>query len=465
MTPRDYQTKGVNAVIKKISEGYKRIIFQLATGGGKTVCMSYLISRYLKKFVNGKIVILVHRQELQTQTLRALKAFGVENVKVVMIETFCNAIKKHGVTDYDLIICDECHIGNHKKIFEHYKDSSTIIIGFSATPISATKKHPMKADYETIVCGVEINDLIESGNLSPCIHYTPDTGIDKSAIKKTAGEYNLASMATEFSKPKLIDAVVDTYKKYANGKKTLIFNTTIEHSILVHNCFKDNGFNSRTLDSNYEDEARKETLKWFEETPGAILNNVSILTAGFDCPSIEAVMFNRSTKSLPLWLQCCGRGARPSKGKEYFLLIDLGDNIQGEGHGYWNQKHDWEMYFLHPDKPGDGVAPMKNCPGCDALIHMAITKCPICGEEMPREKVYSDMLLELKILPDKPIKKNSSPALESAVNEVVRRIDKLNMPFLDKRELLKKTLIDLYDSASWELKPHLLNHLLNKYAA
>lgn len=463
MKPRDYQLKGVNSVIKKISEGYKRIVFQLATGGGKTVCMSYLIHRYLLKFTDGKIVILVHRQELQHQTLKALSAFGVTNVKVVMIESFMNQVKKNGVMPYDMVIIDECHVGNFKKVFEHYEE--TIIIGFSATPISATKKHPLKADYQTIVCGIEINDLIASGNLSPCIHYTPDTGMDKSLIKKTAGEYNMASMAAEFSKPKLVDAVVDSYEKYSKGKKTLIFNTTIEHSILVHNCFKDKGYNSRTLDSNFTDEARKEVLQWFEDTEGAILNNVSILTAGFDCPSIEAVIFNRSTKSLPLWLQCCGRGARIKEGKEYFLLIDLGDNIQGEGHGYWNQKHDWEMYFLHPDKPGEGVAPTKNCPECDALIHMAVTLCPYCKHEMPREIVYSDMILELKILPDKPVKKNSSPALESAVNEVVRKIDKLNIPHLDKRELLRKSLVELYDSASWELKPHLLKHLLNKYAA
>lgn len=464
ITPHDYQHKLVNEIARKISERYKRILAQLATGGGKTVVFSYLIQRYLKRSISAKITILVHREELQEQTAKTLLKFGVDNIRVQMVETFCNAIKKNGAYEYDMIIIDECHIGNFKKVFEHYRDTETIILGFTATPISATKKHPLKMDYETIVTGVEINELIRRGNLTPAIHYSPDIGVDKKSIKKTAGEYNMASMAIEFSKPKLVDAVIHNYEKLCKGKKTIVFNTTIEHSILVHNCFKNNGYNSRFMDSKgTSKEERKDILQWFKNTPDAILNNVGILTAGFDEPTIEAVIFNRSTKSLPLWLQCMGRGARVSNGKEFWLAIDLGDNIRGEGHGYWHQHHDWEQYFLHPDQPGEGAAPMKDCPECQAMIFMAATKCHVCGHEMPRETVYSDMVMELKIMPDKPIKKNSQIALEDAVFNAASKIKKLTLEPDQKTEMLKSTLIKLYDQAGWELKPYLVKHLIQKY--
>jgi len=462
MTPHDYQIKLVNDLAEKIQQGFKRIVAQLATGGGKTVAMSYLIQRYLKRNPSAKITIIVHREELVTQTEKTLKAFGILSIKVQMVETFCNQIKKHGANNYDLLIIDESHIGNFKKVFEHYQD--TLIIGFTATPISATKKHPLKSDYQTIVIGVEITELIKRGNLTPCIHYSPDIGVDKSAIKKTAGEYNMVSMAQEFSKPKLIDAVIHNYVKLAKGKKTLVFNTTIEHSILVHNCFKEHGHNSRSLDSkNSSKEERSKTLLWFKETPDAILNNVGILTAGFDEPSIEAVIFNRSTKSLPLWLQCLGRGARVFPNKDFWLAIDLGGNISGEGHGYWHHKHDWEMYFLHPDKPGSGAAPMKECPKCQAMIFMAATKCHICGHLMPREIVYSDMILELKIMPDN-IKRNSQPALESAIEFTISKIKNLHLEPEEKTEMIKIALPKIYDTAGWELRPYTLKHLIQKYA-
>lgn len=463
--PHDYQEELVNNIAKKIQDKFTSILVQLATGGGKTVVMSYLIQRYLKRNIAGKIAIVVHREELVTQTENTLHRFGIKHIKVHMVETFCNQIKKHGVKYFDLIIVDECHVGNFKKVFDHYRELETIIIGFTATPIAATKKHPLKSDYQTIVTGVPIKELINRGNLTPCIHYSPDTGVDKKAMKKTAGEYNMASMAVEFSKPKLIDAVVHHYERLCKGKKTIVFNTTIEHSILVHNCFKDHGYNSRFLDSkSASKEERRDTLIWFKETPDAILNNVGILTAGFDEPTIEAVIFNRSTKSLPLWLQCLGRGARVSTGKDFWLAIDLGDNIQGEAHGFWDQHHDWKDYFLHPDIPGEGAAPMKECPECTATIFMAATKCHVCGHLMPREIVYSDMLIELNIMPDKPVKKNSQLSLESAITTIVSNIKKLPLEPDQKVEMLKVALPKIYDQAGWELRPYLLKHLIQKYA-
>jgi len=465
ITPHDYQYELVNNIAKKIQQKYLSILVQLATGGGKTIVMSYLIQRYLTKHIDAKIAIIVHREELVTQTENTLRNFGITHIKVHMVETFCNHIKKHGIRDYDLIIIDECHIGNFKKVFEHYKELETIIIGFTATPISATKKHPLKVDYDTIVTSVPIKELINRGNLTPCIHYSPDTGVDKKNIKKTAGEYNMAAMSTEFSKPKLVEAVIHNYEKLCKGRKTIVFNTTIEHSILVHNCFKTAGYNSKCLDSkSVGPDERKEILTWFKNTPDAILNNVGILTAGFDEPSIEAVIFNRSTKSLTLWLQCLGRGARIYPDKDFWLAIDLGDNIQGEGHGFWDQHHNWEQYFLYPDIPGEGAAPMKECPECTATIYMVATKCHICGHEMPRETVFSDMILELNIMPDKPVKKNSQLSLESAIQTVVSNIKKLPLEPADKIDMLRSALPKIYDQAGWELRPYLLKHLIQKYA-
>lgn len=465
ITPHDYQYQLVNDIARKIQSGYKRITVQLATGGGKTVVMSYLIQRYLARSPAAKITILVHRDELLIQTSKTLSQFGIIHIKAQMVETFCNQVKKHGANNYNVIIIDECHVGNFKKIFDHYRDTETLIIGFTATPISATKKHPLKSDYETIVTGLPIQELISRGNLTPCIHYSPKTGIDKKSIKKTAGEYNMASMAQEFSKPKLIDSVIHWYEKLCKNKKTIVFNTTIEHSILVHNCFKDHGYNSRFLDSkSASKEERRDTLLWFKQTPNAVLNNVGILTAGFDEPTIESVIFNRSTKSLPLWLQCLGRGARTYPGKEFWLAIDLGDNIQGEGHGHWDQRHDWEQYFLHPDQPGEGAPPMKDCPECDAMIFMSATKCHVCGHLMPRETVYSDMIVELDIMPSKPIKKNSQISLETAIDSVVSKIKKLPLDPPQKQDMLRTALPKIYDQAGWQLTPYLLKHLIQKYA-
>lgn len=484
--PRDYQKIFVNNIIAEISKGYKRICCQLATGAGKTVCFSYLIQRYLSRYPSAKIAILVHRQELMTQTEKTLRSFGISNVYIQMVETFNNKLKKQPDISFDLMIIDETHIGNFFKTIEHFKlrqiDDQPIILGFSATPKSASKKHPLNGYYQTIVTGVEINELIKRQHLSPAIHHAPETGLDSKSIKVTAGEYNIAAMSIEFSKPKLVDAVVDAYEKFCKGKKTLVFNTTIEHSNLVHECFRNSGYNSRSIDSkSITEEVRKETFQWLSNTPGAILNNVGIATTGFDDPTIEAIIFNRKTKSLPLWLQCCGRGSRlsPETGKEYFIIIDLGDNIQGEKFGYWNENHNWKEYFYNPDKPGEGAPPMKICPNekvpvqtesgeieyvaCEAMIYMAATKCPYCGHEMPRETIYSNMIMELRILPDGPIRRNSQTFLHNMIQSITDKVKSLNITTNEKREMMFYAFKEAHEKTGFEPKQHILSHLVSVY--
>lgn len=458
MKPRDYQIKGVNGVVKKISEGYDRICFTLATGGGKTVVLSYLLTRYLSKYPQHKIVILVHREELLEQTNRTLKASGINNVSVKMVKTFINSIKKEHVP-YDMIIIDECHQGEMKRVFEYYQDN--IIIGFTATPISSTKKDPLKNYYQTIVQGVAINELIQMGFLCNPIHYSAKNSVDKKGLKKSGGDYTLDSLAIEYSKPRLVEAVVDAYERYSKGKKVIVFNTTIAHAQLVNDAFVRRGYNSKSLN----DENRKDALRWLKETPDAILNNVSMLTTGFDETSIETVIFNRCTKSVSLWLQCCGRGARIHEGKEYFTIIDMGDNIKGEGHDYWNAKHNWEYRFTYPEIPGEGPAPMKECPECEAVIFMSATKCNYCGHLMPREAVYSDMAAELNLLPDYEMKKNSTIALEKAIIETSQKVSKLRTPNEDKYELLKQSIICIYSQSSFQLHNYTLKHLLDLYGS
>lgn len=465
ITPYPDQVEFTNKIVGKISEGYTRVCCQLATGGGKTVVFSYLISRYLAKRHGAKICILVHRVELQDQTRKTLRYFDIHNVRVEMVETFNNQLKKHATSMlYDLLICDECHIANHFKVIQHYKEfqPECLILGFSATPISSNKKTPLKSFFQTIVCGTEINKLIAMGRLCPAIHHDVEQEIGKVGI--SGSDYNMTQMGIEFSKPKLVQGVVDAYKKYADGKKALIFNTTIEHCNLVSDAFINAGYISRSIDSkSITDEIRKEIFKWVRDTPGAILNNVGIATTGYDEPSIEAVIHNYKTKSLPKWLQCGGRGGRIYPGKDFFINIDLGGMIDAEGFGHWNERHDWEQYFLYPERSGEGVAPMKKCPSCDARIYMSSTECRWCGYLMPRETVYTDMVVSLRILPEKGLKQNSHNSLMKAIETAAERIKSQLITYNEKRELMFYAFKALYEQSSFEPKTHILSHLVSVY--
>ena len=91
----------------------------------------------------------------------------------------------------------------------------------------------------------------------------------------------------------------------------------------------------------------------FKKTKGAILTSVSILTTGFDEPTVQSVILNRATNSLTLYHQMIGRGARRLPQKKRFTVIDLGNNT--DRFGEWDAPMDWKYIFDHPDEFNAGL--------------------------------------------------------------------------------------------------------------
>lgn len=409
MQLRDYQTQAINELARKSTQGKRRLLLQLATGGGKTVMFSGLVKRFLSRYPDQRIVILVHREELLKQARKTLyEWYGIiacpvvagmrhlpdAQVYVAMVETANNRLRKS--PDYfgnvGLLIVDEAHLGSFRKLLTHFP---CLTIGFTATPISASKKEPLKGIYEDIVCGVDIPDLIHQGALMPNRTYHIKN-INRKDLAVRAGEFDEKVMSTAYSRPKQVHNTIDGYRKHCLGMKTLVFNCNVEHSKLVCAAFQEAGFPCRHLDGTSTD--RAETVAWFANTPRAILCNIGVLTTGFDQPSVECVIMNKATMSLPLWLQCTGRGSRPHPGKSSFTILDLGGNALT--HGDWSASRDWKDIFENPDKPSDGkgVAPIKCCNSCEAIIPASKAICPYCGADNSKGLVIDDALVEFELL-------------------------------------------------------------------
>jgi superfamily II DNA or RNA helicase len=327
------------------------------------------------------------------KVVAGMKSIPSARVYIAMVETAYK--RRHMFTNIGLVIIDECHIGNFTKVLDHFesfnpqppkhgceylKEVTPYIIGFTATPLAVSKGRPLKLYFDDIVCGVDIPELIEQGYLCPEMTYSSPHIVNRARLKMKAGDFDQAEMAAAFKEPKYIESTLNVYKQRSLGRKTIIFNCNVEHSMAVNNAFVEAGFNSRHLDAESPD--RAEILEWFANTPDAILNNVFIATTGFDQPDIETVIVNKATASEPLWLQMCGRGARPHDVKIAFNIIDLGGNCIT--HGLWSSPRPWEEIFKNPRKPGNGVAPVKECPECGALHHAAKKVCdatPLFSEE------------------------------------------------------------------------------------
>ena len=400
MILRPYQERFINNIAAKLRT-HRKVVAQLATGGGKTVCFAAICDRYCAKS-SQDVLILVHREELLTQAAKAInlpvqkvvagmKTIPPARVYVAMVESAHKRLAMF--SNIGMVIVDECHIGNFTKVIEHFNEQ--YIIGFTATPLAAKKINPLRNYFDDIVCGIDIPELIEQGFLAPEQTYSSSSIVERAKLKMKAGEFDQAQMGAMYKEPKYIETTIKAYQKHSLGRKTIIFNCNVEHSQAVNAAFIEAGFNSRHLDATSTD--RVEVLEWFANTPDAILNNIGIATTGFDQPDIETVIVNKATASMPLWLQMCGRGARPHAIKLAFTIIDLGGNCLT--HGSWAAARDWEDIFHNPKKPGAGVAPVKECPTCEALIHTSKMVC-ICGHIFPKKIVLDQGIEDFILMTD-----------------------------------------------------------------
>ena len=360
----DYQLDDLNTIFEHLnsSDGTANLLYQLPTGGGKTVIFSEIVRRYIAEN-NKKVVVLTHRIELSQQTSRMLKGFGVKNkiinsnVKdfqdqgefmcfVAMVETLNNRLQedKIQISDIGLVIIDEAHYNSFRKLFKYF-DSSTIL-GVTATPLSSNIKLPMKDHYKKLIVGESISSLIEKGFLAKAEIFNYDVSL-KTLKLGINGDYTVKSSEELYGNHTMLTKLLSSYEEVSKGKKTLIFNNGINTSRYVYEMFKKAGYNIRHLDNKNSASERKEILSWFSKTPDAILTSVSILTTGFDEPSVETIILNRATKSLTLYFQMIGRGSRVLPNKDSFTVIDLGNNLAR--FGLWNAPIDWQEIFLFPD--------------------------------------------------------------------------------------------------------------------
>lgn len=323
----DYQASDQAKALESLKT-HQRVLFQASTGYGKTIVMTDLVAKLIKNY-NYNILILVHRSELLEQTRNALIKFGISsepitdktkfllrntNVYVGMVETVHNRLSKDSnfLTDIDLIITDEAHIQVFHKVTDFFPKAKEL--AFTATPLINKRERfnlctfcnaeseskictncnnetheysrpvTMSQFYDTIVVGYPIHKLIERETLVPELPMAfSASGLENLKVGSD-GDYTTKSLNEVYEQEGNLLSVMQNYKTYCTGKKTIIFNSSSKINLIIYEQFKAEGINVRMFDSVNSKESgdRDELLKWFENTPDAALLNVGVFTCVLD---------------------------------------------------------------------------------------------------------------------------------------------------------------------------------------
>lgn len=404
---RNYQQKTIDALRKSIKNGNRKLIMCAPTGSGKTVMFSFMLKSAIER--GKKCMVLTHRTELLSQAGGILSNLGCElinldaklkrlpeaNLYVAMTQTLARRINKaeyqNLLNQIDLIIIDESHLQSFNSLLDH---TNGIVIGATATPIRSGNQASLDEFYQAIIEECTISQLIADGYLAKPNYY--GFKIDLKSVKNKGGDYDGESLGDYMNRNKIFNGVFENYTRLCSGQKALIFAPNVSSSQKLVTELQNKGLPIKHLDANTPN--RSDILQWFESTPNALLSNVGILTAGYDHDKIDVVILYRATKSLPLYLQMVGRGSRVNQSKNSFTILDFGNNIYT--HDFWHIDRQWSLIKEVKEK---GVAPIKSCKICDAILPAVAKFCEYCGAEQPKtpEQIKEELTIELsRITPE-----------------------------------------------------------------
>jgi len=375
---RPYQAELVESLRASMAAGNKHTLCVLPTGGGKTVIFSHIARAAAAK--GKRVAILVHRRELLTQSVRALKDGGTmpANIEVWSVNTLVRRLETTSAPD--LLIIDEAHhvaATSWAKVFAWQDAAAGYTLGFTATPIRLDGKG--LADYFTeMVQGPQVAELQELGNLCGYRAYSLPKSDAIGRLKLKFGDYSQSELGEMAKAGTIHGDPIAHYMQLMPYKRAVVFCVNIAHAQEIAQRFTLHGINARCLHGDLHEAVRDATLREFEAGRIQVLTNCDLVSEGFDLPAIEGVIMLRPTKSLGLYLQQVGRALRPSEGKEHAVIIDhVGNVIE---HGLPDMHREWSLtYSKKKTFHGERATSVAICEKCFTAQESPIVKCISCG--------------------------------------------------------------------------------------
>lgn len=250
-----------------------------------------------------------------------------ESIQVCSISTLARRKK---IPPADILIIDEAQDATskgYKWLIDQYPEAYTLAV--SATP---HVKQGLKHLADEVVYPITINQMMDQGYLCRPKYFVPSK-IDVSGLRvdSKTGDYKTSDMDELMDDVAIYGDLVDSYKKYATGRKAFCFAVSIKHSKKIREHFEANGIRSAHVDAKTPIPEREETIRKLEEGELDVVVNVGIFCVGVDVPSLDCIIMARPTKSYNLMIQQIGRGTRIFPGKKDFIVLDHSANILEHG--------------------------------------------------------------------------------------------------------------------------------------
>lgn len=390
---RPYQQEAVDKTISYIRTATEPCLVEMSVGAGKSLYIAE-VARIINDMSGKRVLCIAPRSELVIQNYKKFIATGnpasiysasagQKSLRHPVIfatpMTFRRVAKRMG-HEFAAVIIDEGEgvTPTIRSILEDMRigNPNLRIIGTTGTPFVTGDGYCFRIDekgraldesvarepfYLKQLYRVSTRQLLDMGYLtSPVVL---DTGIEHYETlhlePNRMGKFDPKDLDKVFvgHGRKTANIVGDAIRRLEGRKSIVFFCSTIRHAQEVMASLHPD--NSAIITGNTAD--RTAILKRFDEGKIRFLVNVDILTVGWDCPRVDAIVLLRATESPRLLAQIIGRCLRLFDGKNDAAILDYAENF--DRHAKEGDIFDLRIKATMQSK-GTGELECK-CPQCD----------------------------------------------------------------------------------------------------
>jgi superfamily II DNA or RNA helicase/HKD family nuclease len=334
--------------------GHTRNLIVAATGTGKTVVSALDYKRLRQQGSRSRtgrtrprLLFVSHRETILTQSRNVFRQvlrdanFGELLVGgkspnsgdhvFASIQTL-NAqdrLEKLNPEYFDIVIVDEIHHGaapSWVELLEHVQP--VILLGLTATPERADGADITRFFDNRIATELRLWDALNLDLLAPFHDFAAgNRSLDFTKAKWSDGKYDQEDLTNVYTADRLVMKwiVREIEDKVPNldAMKAIVFTSSVRYARYVAQQLNDYGFSARALPGTTSQEERDQSFQDLNRGELQAVAAVDILNEGVDIPSVNTVVFLRSTESSAVFLQQLGRGLRKSEDKSFLTILDI----------------------------------------------------------------------------------------------------------------------------------------------
>ena len=366
LTPRPYQRECIDDIRARWRAGAVRVPVVLATGLGKSFVAATLAHEWMCDNPGKRVLSIAHTVELVDQMIEEMREvsphrrvgamMGARNhstaeIIVASRQTLASERRRAQLRNIGMIIIDECHLATvaYKRLL-HQLDAmgfceecggdgceacnhvgqwrpSVVVLGLTAT-LARTDRTKLSSIWEECTFTRDILFGIRNGYLSDIQgERIVVEGLDVRHVKRSGGDYNETALAEELERTFAVETIAAEYVRLASDRKGIAFWPLVDTAEHAAKAFEAAGIPSGVVSGRTDKAERRRLIGALKTGEIQVLHNAMVLTAGFNEPSIEAVVIGRPTRSAVLYTQMAGRGLRtppgvPREKRRPMMLID-----------------------------------------------------------------------------------------------------------------------------------------------